>query len=81
MTSMAAPSKTPATSPGEISPDTLYTLEEISRRTGLGRHSLRAARRQGLAVRYVHNRGYVIGRDVIQYLLDAGTVGSRAHIS
>ena len=54
--------------PGEISADRLYTLQEIENRLGLGRAAMRTARRQGLRVRRIGRRGYVLGRDMIDYV-------------
>lgn len=68
----ATPLKTSTGSPGEICPDVLYTLEEISRRANLGRHALRMARRRGLSVKYAHGRGYILGKDLIAYLSEVG---------
>lgn len=55
-------------SPGYISSDQLYTLEEIRARLGLGTAALRTARRKGLKVRRVGRRGFVLGRDVMNYV-------------
>ena len=55
-------------SPGEILADAVYTLEEFGKRMRLGTAAVRTARRQGLIVRHVGRRSYVIGRDFIAYL-------------
>ena len=60
------------TASGCISADQLYTLEEIRARLGLGLAALRTARRQGLKVRRIGRRGYVLGRDVMAYVERAG---------
>jgi hypothetical protein len=57
---------------GVIRPDELYTLPEIVRRTGLGAWALRQARRNGLKVKYSGGRGFVLGRDFIQHVIDTG---------
>jgi len=57
----------PTAKAGEIRADAIYTLEEIRQRTGLGHAALRTARRNGLAVKRIGRRGYVLGRDLIQY--------------
>ena len=36
---------------GEVSADSLYTLDEIEARLGLGKKALRTARREGLTVK------------------------------
>ncbi len=54
---------------GVIRPDELYTLTEIKQRLGVKAATLRAARRAGLRVYYVHRNGYVYGRDWIDYVL------------
>ena len=55
-------------SPGEIVADAVYTLDEIQRRLGLGRHAMREARRKGLRVARIGRRGYVRGRDIIDFI-------------
>ena len=57
---------------GHISADSLYTLDEIKRRLGLGAHAMRQARRKGLAVRRIGRRGYVLGKDLLAYVESAG---------
>lgn len=52
---------------GEISADSLYTLDELNDRLGLGKKALRTARREGLTVKRIGRRGYVLGRDVIDW--------------
>ena len=59
----------PGAAVGSIEPHVLYPLPEFQRRTGWGRHAMRAARRNGLTVRYAANRGYVHGKDFIAYVL------------
>jgi len=53
--------------PGEINVDSLYTLEEVRDRLRLGQKSMRAAQRQGLKVGRIGRRGYVLGRDFIDW--------------
>jgi hypothetical protein len=60
---MAKPTK----SVGEISGDSLYTMDELQLRLGLGRAALRAARREGLIVKRIGRRAYCYGRDVITW--------------
>ncbi len=59
-------------SAGCIAADQLYALEEIRARLGLGVAALRTARRQGLKVRRIGRRGYLLGRDVMEYVERAG---------
>ena len=54
---------------GVINPDELYTLRAFKRRLGISDATLRAARRAGLKVAYLHKQGYVHGRDWIEYVL------------
>lgn len=56
------------TSFGVVHPSELYTLEAIKVRLGIGDSILRAARRAGLRVHYLHGRGFVYGEDLIGYI-------------
>ena len=58
-------------STGVINPDELYTLQAFTRRLGVQASTLRAARRAGLRVYYVHKHAYVHGRDWIEYVLNS----------
>ena len=53
---------------GVINPDELYTLKAFTERLGIRASTLRAARRAGLQVYYVHKHAYVYGRDWIEYV-------------
>ena len=66
---MAATTK----SPGEIKGDSLYTLAEVKARLGLGLTAMRTARRNGLKVRRIGRRGFVLGEDLLAYVRDSGT--------
>jgi len=57
---------------GEIRGDSVYTLDEIKKRLGLGIAAMRSARRQGLRVRRVGRRAFVLGRDVVAFLEAVG---------
>ena len=46
----------------------VYSLDEASRRMGLGTAAIRQARRNGLKIRKLGRRSYVLGEDVIEYL-------------
>lgn len=62
-----------ATPAGAITGDSLYTLAELKLRLGLGVHAMRTARRHGLRVRRIGRRGYVLGRDLIEYVEKAAS--------
>ena len=53
--------------PGEIHAHSLYTLDELDSRLGLGKTALREARRQGLKVKLIGRRGYVRGQDLLDW--------------
>ena len=65
---------TPVYTGSEVAPDVLYTLGEAKRRLGWGNHAMRTARRQGLEVKYVAGRAYVLGCDLIEHILKNGKV-------
>ena len=64
----------PSTSqtPGLIEPETLYELNEAMARTGWGKTSFRSARRQGLPVKYLGRKAYVLGSDLIDFIQNNG---------
>lgn len=64
---------TEAVSLGPIEPDVLYPIMVARRLLGWGVHSMRAARRNGLRVRYTAGRAYVLGHDVIAYVSEKGS--------
>lgn len=57
-----------------ISRDVAYNLDDFKTRVDLGDAGFRQARRSGLKVRYVHNRGYILGADWFAYLEEQSTV-------
>ncbi len=57
------------TNNGVINPDELYTLRTFKKRLSVSDHTLRAARRNGLQVLYLHKQGYILGKDWIDYVL------------
>ncbi len=61
---------------GVINPDELYTLRAFKQRLGISDATLRAARRAGLKVCYLHKQGFVHGRDWIEYVLNASRPSS-----
>ena len=52
---------------------TTYPLDEFQRRSGLGRHAMREARRKGLKVLRLGSRAFVRGEDFNTFLGVAGT--------
>lgn len=56
---------------GVINPEELYTLSAFTRRLGIRQATVRAARRAGLRVYYVHKHAYIHGRDWIDYVLNS----------
>ena len=62
---------------GCIEPNTCYPLADFQRRTGFGDSAMRAARRAGLKVLYLHKRPFVMGHDFISYLEKNGSETSK----
>jgi hypothetical protein len=60
------------TAPNIIEGEVLYGIEELKARLRWSKHALRTARRAGLNVRYAGGRGYVLGRDAIEYISTQG---------
>jgi hypothetical protein len=58
--------------PGPIVPSVLYPLDLLKAKSGLGAAALRTARRTGLKVRYAGGRGFIMGRDFIQWVEQNG---------
>ena len=56
---------------GEIHPEILYTLTAFKKQLGFTEHTVRAARRAGLKVKYLHKQGHILGRDWIDYVTNA----------
>ena len=52
---------------GMIQADALYRLDEFKQRLGLGAHAMREARRAGLRVVRIGKRGYVLGKDALEF--------------
>lgn len=57
---------------GVIDPAHLYTITAFKRRLAIKDSTLRAARRAGLRVLYVHRQAYILGSDWISYVLCSG---------
>lgn len=53
---------------GDISPQTLYSLNDLAER-GMSKTFQRTARRNGLRVRYYGTYGFVLGQDLIDFLM------------
>lgn len=52
--------------------DEIYPGELLQRMTGLGKASIREARRRGLKVSYLHGRVFIKGSDWIAYCDEHG---------
>ena len=48
--------------------DEIIPLPELARRLGLGQAAMRAARRQGLKVRRIGRRKFILGKDLVAFL-------------
>jgi hypothetical protein len=48
--------------------DEIVPLPELAKRLGLGQSAVRAARRQGLKVRRIGRRKFILGRDLVAFL-------------
>ena len=66
----------PATGLAPIMAEAVYPLEDFKQRTGLESASLRKMRRQGLVVRRIGRRSYVLGRDFLAWFETAPQVGA-----
>jgi hypothetical protein len=68
---------------GAVRADEVYTLAEFMRRLAFTSATLRSARRAGLPVYYANKRGFVLGRDWINYVLKSSGhqegAGRRGH--
>jgi len=59
---------------GVIDGDKAYALRAFQQLTGMGTAALREARRNGLTVRRVGLRSFILGRDFLDYLAKHGKV-------
>jgi hypothetical protein len=57
---------------GEIRADAIYTLSALDQQLGLGKAALRKARREGLTVRRIGRKSYVIGSELIEWVKKFG---------
>ena len=53
---------------GQIDKDSVYTLEEFRRRTGMGQFAYKTAKNQGLRIVRTAGRVFVRGADFYDYL-------------
>jgi hypothetical protein len=58
--------------PGAIGASDLYTVGEFQRRLGLSSWNLWRAKRNGLKVYRLNGHHYVLGKDYIEYVEEAG---------
>ncbi len=54
--------------PRALHENEIVPLPELAKRLGLGPSALRAARRQGLKVRRIGRRKFILGRDLVAFL-------------
>ena len=64
--------------PGSIGASDLYTFGEFQRRLGLSSWNLWRAKRNGLKVYRLNGQHYVLGKDYIEYVEEAGKLSKRA---
>ena len=60
---------TPRHTPGEIRSNAVYRADELKGRMGWSNSAFRAAKRRGLVVRREGKRTYILGEDLISYLV------------
>lgn len=53
--------------PGEINSGSLYTIDELNDRLGLGKAALRTARREGLIIKKIGRRSYCTGQAILDW--------------
>ncbi|CAN5359956.1 hypothetical protein BH11PLA2_BH11PLA2_38460 [soil metagenome] len=61
--------KTQSDAVGKITDTEMYTISALCRQLGFGAATLRAARRAGLKVHYIHRQGFIHGKDWIEYVV------------
>lgn len=59
---------TPKAGGGEINPATLYRIESLKAAAGVGEWAIRQMRRNGLKIRYIAGKAFVLGSDFIDYI-------------
>ena len=60
--------------PGIIIADAAYSLDQVKSRLGLGTAAIRTARRNGLTVRRVGRKSFILGADLLAYIRDHANV-------
>jgi hypothetical protein len=70
---MSKPTKKPARILSPIRSDELYSLAVVRRLTGWGDAAIRAARKNGLRMLYLHKRVFCRGADLLRYIEANGT--------
>ena len=55
-----------------IKADEVYPLPLFQRNAGMSKHAMRTARRNGLPVKKIGRRKYVLGRDFLEYIAKHG---------
>lgn len=55
-----------------IQPEVLYRLDDAMKISGLGKSSFRTARKQGLPVKYQSGKGFILGKHLIDHILEHG---------
>lgn len=60
--------------PVAFSADSIFTLQDVRQFLGLGVSALRMARRNGLIVRRVGRRSFVLGDELVDYIRRHGKV-------
>lgn len=55
-----------------IEPHILYPLNIAKAHLGWGNHAMRMAKRNGLVIKYVSGRGYILGKDIIDFITTNG---------
>lgn len=68
----------PYAAPGAILSDALYTLDEAASRLGWGGHAFRAARQRGLRIHRCGKRGYVTGKELIEFITTTANRGQQS---
>jgi hypothetical protein len=71
--------ESPATrsaSPGEIRPESVYSLPEAKARTGWSRQAYDEARKRGLKTRKSGKRIFLLGSELIEFLMNDGPVAN-----
>ena len=56
----------------EISRDSIYPLDVFMTHSGLSQAALREARRNGLKVRRIGRRSFIVGEDFLKYVMENG---------